>query len=692
MGRVGSKIRMEKIRKQLREFLRSKKEPFEIGERTTRSKVYPIHFGKKGEYELTESALKHIFSGDTVIRPVNSQGVRTTEVALSGGLHTWDGWENLLSHHVNIVHLLEYDFDRHDDWFFARELQNGVITLKIPRQLFTGSAARITMQPDNYYKSGYLWKTLYPIGFTEDDIINVITEAFDNIDKDDSQYPTSEQGAGVLYGYALVDNPLKTIKLRIQLRGNQIQSAFPAWEQPLTGNNGKPYSHSNSISFNIAGSTVFHERFLSTWGHVYQEKSPSVDALLDITPAFILRRPRRDSSVTIDDWRDIREKELMAIAPSMSSEDLQRIETYLRDYICSKDPYGTQYGLYISLFEHICQSNELFNAAQVLENIAECIQVLTHSDIKNGTRRAIDVMVRFISMAVVHTGGLCTLQFKRVLGEFLEAVLGHPDESSRRDFFTALASSPCRAALYTEFDLSPFVKKNNTTGWSLIGFPEVDIELKPEHLYEYLSLNLGENYLLTLSKNERLAIARGCFPQAELKAMVADTMLFLSGIDFQFFMPIRLPPERLAEKSPPSEEDLISIMRDYSRMLVIYRQRIVMEDADADAYKAVIDYEKAGTEEFFNIIRQKHKRAFVWMMHEKMLKELAKLADQLGYENLKAKVENTLSQLPKEAIPAPKPVPDYILDRRNKLEKPIQDVNVDTLVELILGRDFHASD
>lgn len=654
------------------------------------SKISPIRFGKTGEYELTESALKHIFSGDTATRPVRKQGVKTTEVALSGGLHTWDGWENLLSHHVNIVHLLEYDSDRHDDWFFARELQNGVITLKIPRQLFTGSAAKITMQPDNYYKSGYLWKTLYPIGFTEDDIINVITEAFDNIDKDDSQYPTSEQEAGVLYGYALVDDPLKTIKLRIQLRGNQIQSAFPAWEQPFTGNNGKPYSHSNSISFNIAGSTVFHERFSSTWGHVYQEGCPSVDALLEITPTFILRRPRRDSSVTIDDWRDMREKELMAIAPSMSSEDLQRIETYLRDYICSKDPYGTQCGLYISLFEHICQSNELFNAAQVLENIAECIQVLTHSDIKNGTRRAIDVMIRFISMAVVHTGGLCTLQFKRVLGEFLEAVLGHPDESSRRDFFTALASSPCRAALYTEFDLSPFVKENNTTGWRIIGFPEVDIELKPEHLYEYLSLNLGENYLLTLSKNERLAIARGCFPQSELKAMVADTMLFLSGIDFQFFMPIRLTPERLAVKYPPSEEDLISIMRDYSRMLVIYRQRIVMEDADA--YKAEIDYEKAGTEEFFNVISQKHKRAFVWMMHEKMLEELAKLADQLGYENLKAKVENTLSQLPKEVIPVPKPVPDYILDRRNKLGTPLQDVNVDTLVELILGHDFHASD
>lgn len=546
------------------------------------------------------------------------------------------------------------------------------------------------MQPDNYYKSGYLWKTLYPIGYTEDDIIRTLNEAFNNIDRDDSNYPTSEQGSGVLYGYALVNAPLKTIKLRIQLRGNQIQSVFPAWEQPFTGNTGKPYSHSNSISFNIAESTVYYEKFSNPWGHIFQEESPSADALLDITPTFILHRPRRDSSITIDNWRDMREKELMEIAPSMSYEDLQRIENYLQDYVCSKNPYGVQYSLYTSLFDQICQDDELFNAAQLFENIAECIQVLTHSDIENGTRRAIDAMVRFISMAVVHTGGLCTLQFKRVLGEFLKAALGHPDENSSRDFFAALASSSCRAALYSEFDLSPFVKENNKLGRSLFGFPEVDIELKPGHLYEYLSLNLGENYLLTLSKDERLAIARGCFPTAELHAMVADTMLFLSGIDFQFFMPIRLNPGRLAEKSPPSEEDLTAVVRDYSRMLVIYRQRIVMEDPDA--YKAEIDPEKVATEENFNLIRQKHKRAFVWMMHEAMLKGLIKLADHLGYDNLKAKSGDMLSQLPKEVIPTPKPVPDYILDRQDKLEVPVQDVSVDNLVELILGLDSHVSD
>lgn len=113
---------------------------------------------------------------------------------------------------------------------------------------------------------------------------------------------------------------------------------------------------------------------------------------------------------------------------------------------------------------------------------------------------------------------------------------------------------------------------------------------------------------------------------------------------------------------------------------------------DPDAYKAEIDPEKVGKEENFNLIRQKHKRAFVWMMHEAMLEELIKLADYLGYENLKVKSENMLSQFPKEVIPTPKPVPDYILDRQDKLEVPVQDVSVDNLVELILGCDSHVSD
>lgn len=626
------------------------------------SRTYPIRFGKHGAYELTEPAFRHILAGETAVRPVSTLGVRATEIALSGGLHTWAGWEELLKQHTGVVHLLEYDAGRHDDWFYARELQNGVITLKIPRRMFTGDAASITMKPDVHYKSGYLWKTLYPIGYSEDDVIKVLTEAFENLDREDSTHPTAEQPAGVLYGYALIDDPFKAMKLRIQLRGNQILSAFPAWEQPATGNNGKPYSHWHSINFNIAVSIVHHERYAKAWGPVFPENRFSMSKLLSLTPPFILCRPRRAPAIGVNNWREKRETELIAIAHKMTSDEIEHIETYLRDYVCSKDPYGVQANLYTHFADEIYRIDPVFNAAQVLENVAECIQVLTHRDLQDGTRRAMDAIVRFLSMAVVHTGGLSSLMFKRVLGEFVEAAVGHHDKNSLREFFAALAASPCRAALYTEFNLNPFVMKNDAMGWKTLGMPEVDIELKPDHLYEFITLHLGENYIAALSKNQRLAIARGFFPLPEQQAMVADAMTFLSGIDFQFFMPSRLEPAWLAGKSPPTEDDLFAVARDYSRMLVIYRQRIVMEDFAA--YKAAPDYGQAGTVEFFNLIRQKHKRQFVFTMHKIMLAELIDYAGGVGSVKLKAKVEKLLNQLPKEAIPMPKPIPDYIMEGR----------------------------
>lgn len=646
-------------------------------------KVYPIRFGKNGEYELSESAIKHIIAGDTKVRPVNVGGNRTTEIALSGGLHTWGGWESFLNGYNDVVHLLEYDSEIHDDWFFARELQNGVITLKIPRLMFTGSAAKITMQPDNYYKSGYLWKTLFPVGYSEETIIEVIGEAFNNIDIEDSTYPTVEQQTGVIYGYALLEDPLRTIKLRIQIRNNQIQSAFPSWEQPSTGNNGKPYSHANSINFNIAESTVNHNKYTKAWGHVFQKGYFCLDALLHFTPGFILCRPRRDSSISISSWRDEREKELMSIAPLMPSEELQSIETYLHDFICCKDPYGIQLNLYMAFLDKIKENDYIFNASQLLENIAECIQVLTHSDLKHGTRRAIDFIIRFLNMAVVHSGGLCTLMFKRVIGEFIEAVVGHHDENTFKDFFSALAESPCRAALYTEFDLNPFVKENDEVGLYLVGVSNVDMELKPEHLYQFVAFNLGENYLLSLSEENRVAIAEGCFVGPELQTMVADCMSFLSGIDFQFFMPVRLDPIRLAQKLAPNEVDLMAVLRDYSRMLVLYRQRVVMEDPDA--YQAELDFGQFGSIDFFNIIRQKHKRTFVWDMHNAMLEKLHNLSEALGYTNLKERINTIKTELPKESIPLPKEVPNYILGDRDWIKTPTLDISNENIVKQILG-------
>lgn len=645
------------------------------------SRVYPIRFGRAGDYKLSELALKHILVGNTVVRPISVNGVRTTEVVLSGGLHTWDGWESLLQHHASIVHLLEYDVDRHDDWFYARELQNGVITLKIPRKMFTGDAASITMQPDLHYKSGYLWKTLYPMGVSEDDVIKLLAEAFDNLDREDSQHPVTESSAGVLYGYTLLDDPFKAMKLRIQVRGSQIQSAFPAWEQPMTGNNGKPYSHWHSINFTIAESTVNHERYAKAWGRVFPERGFSMAELLRLTPDFILRRPRRNLADGIDKWREVREVELMKIAPLMKHAELQRIEEYLSDYICCKDPFGLQMFLYNSISTEIDRDDHIFNAVQLLENVAECIQVLTHSDLEHRTRRVMSAMTRFLRMAIVHTGGLCSLMFKRVIGEFIEAAVGHHHEGAIRELFSALAASPCRAALYTEFDLSPFVRKNDTEGLRTPGYLKVEMELTAEHLYEFIALNLGENYLQILSKDERLAIARGFFPKSEQKKMVSDAMSFLSGIDFQFFMPIRFIPEFFRGKSPPNEDDLIAITRDYSRMLLLYRQRIVLEDPAA--YKALPDLNQAGTNELFELVCQKNKRLFVLKMHEYMLEKIVNYAGDISYSRLKVKAEEMLVRLPKEAVPLAKPIPDYIIVSGRETKSATDDI--DDLVRVIMG-------
>ncbi|QVI85919.1 hypothetical protein [Pseudomonas viridiflava] len=647
------------------------------------SREFPIRFGKDGAYELTEEALTHILIGEIITRPITKQGVRGTDKALTGGLHTWDGWEEFSKHHKGIVHLLAYDADQHDDWFYARELQNGVITLKIPRHMFTGSAASITMKPDVHYKSGYLWKTLYPAGFSEDDIINALTEAFENLDREDSNYPTAEQPAGVLYGYALIDDTFKAMKLRIQLRGNQIQSAFPAWDQPATGNNGKPYSHGHSINFNVAGSIVNCKKYSKVWGAVFPDDTFSEAELLKLTPAFILQRPRRNPEITIGNWRDMREKELIAVAPLLSLEELQHIEFYLRDYVCSKDPYGIQTLLYLSCVDKIRDDDAFFNAVQFLENVAECIQVLTHSDLELKTRRAMDAIVRFLNMAVVHTGGLCSLMFKRVLGEFVEVAVSHHEKSSLREFFSALAGSPCRATLYTEFNLNPFVMENNEAGWSRSGVEEVDLELGPEHLYEFIELQLGENYMIGFSKEQRSVIARGFFSRPEQQSMVADMMSFLSGIDFQFFIPSRLNPVWFFAKLPPVEEDLLSVVRDYSRMLVIYRQRIVMEDFAA--YKAVPDYKQTGTLEFFNLVRQKHKRQFVLDLHRIMLIAMMSYAEVVKFGKLKTKISEMLERLPKEAVPMPKAIPDYITGERKRPDASSGDY--EKMVRIILGED-----
>lgn len=650
--------------------------------------TFPIRFGDTGQYELSENSLKHILFGDTAVRPVRGADGRTHEIALSGGLHTWTGWEKFVALHPKVVHLLQYREDQHDDWFYARELQNEVITLKIPRLLYTGDAASITRQPDLHYKSGYLWKTLFPRSYSQQSILNAIGEALQNIDREDSILPTAEKLLGVAYGYANTHEPFAAIKLRVQLEGNQIKSAFPAWEQPYTGNNGKPYSHEHSISFQIAASTVAAADYQEVYGPAFPEKKFNLTALVMQTPSFIRTRPRRGAVVAVDVWQASRLKDLQQVAATVSPKDLDQIESYLGDYVCAKDPFYVQRGLYANHLDLIDADAEVFNSAQLTENVGECLWVLAICDKRFNKRRSIDAAVRFLRMAVVHTGGLNTLMFKRLLGRMLKIALEHQDGNAIKEFLAALAGAPCRAALYTEFDLNPFVKKNDDDGLMIIGQSGVEMELKPEHLLEFVAFNLGENYLLCFSKEERLALARKALGSPGMLRMVEDTMLRFVGSDFDFFMPAGFDFKGIKNKTKPAEDDLLAIAKDYSRMLVLMRQRIVLEDPVA--YKTEPDFEQYGTQAFFDLTRQKHKRSLVVTMHETALKNMISYADSVGYGRLKATCERMLLNLPKERIPMPKPIPDYIDSWQTTATQKTYDVH--EMVALIFGGVAEADD
>jgi hypothetical protein len=640
-------------------------------------KSFPLKLGDTGQFELGEHAFTHIISGETTDRPVKTPAGTVVEPVLAGGLHTYDGWLRFVSRHPKIVHLMQFRMGVDDGWWFARELQNGVITLKIPRRLFNKGAASITQQPDTHYKSGYLWKTLFPRSYSEDDIVAAIREALGKLDRELSDELSAAKSDGVLYGYAAVDAPSTAMLIRVQVRGNQIMSAFPAWDQPFTGNNGKPYSHAHSISFQLAASVVDGATFAKAYGPVFPDQHFNLGALLAATPQFILKRRRRNPGDLVDVRHAARARELQRVAVRATPAELDVIDAYLADYPCAKDPFGTQNAIYAQYRAQLDRDLVIFNAAQVTENIGECLWVLSLCDARFKTRRAVNAMVRFLGMALVHTGGLNTLMFKAIIGDMVSLAMSHSDPMALRDVLAALAHSPCRAAVYTEFDLLPYAMERNREKFD----PSEPIEmmLTVDHLMEFMAAGLGENYLLVFNKEQRLQFARSFLDFHDQWRLAEDIMSKLAGRDFDFFMPTVLDFQALATQTPPNEKDLEDIIYDYGRMMVMLRQRIVMEDPDA--YSTKRENMHKDMPGYANLVRQKVKYLHVKEMHRKMLEWAKDYADRVGYAKLSKACDDAIKRMPKEAVPLPKRIPDYIPNWRQKLapDDPLFTAGIDSI-------------
>jgi hypothetical protein len=624
---------------------------------------FPLKLGNAAQYELSQAAFDHIIAGDTANRPVKTPNGTVVEKVLAGGLHTYDGWQRFVSQHPKTVHLMQFQVDVDEGWWFARELQNGVITLKIPRRLFNKSAASITQQPDTHYKSGYLWKTLFPRSYTNDNIANAIGEALGKIDKELSDELSAAKPDGVLYGYTAVDDPFTAMLIRIQVRGNQIMSAFPAWDQPLTGNNGKAYSHAQSISFLLAASVVDYSAFRKAYGPVFANQSFDLSALLAATPEFIRTRRRRNIGDLVNVRHRARAQELQRFVHLATPADLDVIDAYLADYPCAKDPFATQAAVYDNFLTELDRDLSIFNAAQVTENIGECLWVLTQCDERFNTRRAVNATVRFLGMALVHTGGLNTLMFKALIGDMVTFAMLHSDPTALHDVLKALATSPCRAAVYTEFDLIPYALQRD--GEKFDPSAPIEIVLTVDHLLEFLASNLGENYLLTLDKEQRLIFARDFIDTHDQWRLAADVMSKLAGRDFDFFMPTVLDLTKLDTQTPPEEKDLEDIIYDYSRMMVMMRQRIVLEDPDA--YSTKLEDIDESMPNHADLMLQKIKYIQVRFMHRHMLDKTKAYADRVGYTKLSKSCDEAIQRMPKERVPLPRSIPDYIPSWRQRL-------------------------
>lgn len=637
---------------------------------------YPIRLGKDEIFTLDERAMKHIISGEFTQRTDKQPGAKTiVSRVLAGGLHTYSAFKDLLKEYPRVVSLDAFDPTSDSDWFYVRELQNKVLTIKIPQTLFSGKAANLTQQPELYYKSGYLWKTLFPKHFSTEDIICCISQALNNIDIKHSGIPASPDADYHIIGYAHLHDPMTAMRIQIQLQGNKIRSAFPSWTQPWTGNNGKAFSHADSISFIISESTERASPQHYKQSRLFREMPPNYNDLKELTPEFTITKTIPTRQKAHDEWRTNRFSTLDKIASSLNHAQVQAIQNYLCDHILTKEPSFQQQMLYASGI--LRTGNPLdFNTCQISQNIYECFYVLLQYDTLKKTSIFLDCMCRFLSTTVIHTGGIHLFELKRLHKLFMSGSIEHHRTDSVKLFLEALSFSPSRAATYHEFNLNTYIKKHDDLSMAVIVFPVLELPIEPRVILDFVGLNLGENYLISFNKEQRETIAKKIVFGQQPKKYIEDALRYFTGSDFDFFAE-RLPAMLETEgKDLITDKTLERIVRDYHRMLVMYRQRVVLEDPIA--YRTDrFEYEYMSPE-FCELTIQQHKRQLIMIMHDRFLQKVLAFSNTSGITKIAILCERLLKELNKESVPLPHYIPDYMDSwmKDKKFETETQEVDL----------------
>ncbi|MCH1783124.1 hypothetical protein [Psychrobacter glaciei] len=611
---------------------------------------------KNGEkLKLTKAAIVHITQGNFSIRPVRNQDNMTV---ISGGLHTYDAWIEFRKKHSNkLEHLHFFNSNKHQYWYYARELGNGVITLKIPRELFTGKAARITMYPDEYYKSGFLWKTLFPKGYDEVKIVSLIGETLENEDEGQTQ-------PGQIIGYINNGDPLLKIKVVIQHHGNEIKSVFPAWTQPNSGNNGKPYSYYENIGFVIAQSTEYFddkEKLDTSAVYNFSEQYITAEELHLYTPLIFATRKIPTIGESPNERDKKRKEELESYTISEKENDI--IFNYLNDFTLVKFYPELLFGVYKNASHILSEDQSFFNTFQIVQNFVDGLNYLHLTDQK---KRLIETITFMLNNMVSYTM-LDLLSKKRITSTMIQIVEAANIPELSHKFLISLSTSPVRREAYLEYNLDSLSKKKLNEKLPLEDFPDelhiimnpsLDMSIEREDFIEILKELLGETYTLSFKDDELNSFIDDLITnQSEnYDILVKDNLTQLTPNSFlSLSTSIGTILDSASKYNNGNTEQLITcvglILRDYCKIQFAHRQRINVRyfkyhNFTKDFYLP-IDYDL-----LFGIVL-KHERLINFIKLGELTKSIIEFAKNISSKKLEKDANKFMEKIGKERPPLP---------------------------------------
>lgn len=610
------------------------------------------NLGKDNKYMLSDSALDHIIKGDISDRQdKDNAGHTVLKKIITGGLHTLQAWNDFLVFRPDIPHALLVDPMEHERWYYARRLQNGVILLKIPRDCFQSKAANITKFPETYYKSGYLWKTLFPAYFTADKIIETINDALNNIS-------TEESTDSLIIGYANPNDFFGSIKIRIQIQGNEILSAFPTWEQPMTGNNGKPFSHVDSINTIISSSCMYARAdkdaiYLNSF---FKWTDPVINQLYEHTPEIIKNRQPPKKGKARSAQFESRQPSLTAYGRCTSEENIKLLFELATSDIYARYTYDFIRHSYFVRYPDIKQSLKFRNAVSLYENLNEILKIINAWDLENNGKYAYEAILHFLKVHFIRTGGLDQWEMKRLLNLFRAIVLSYNDPQKVLNFIKLLKVSPVRIGFYFEFNLNPYFYPDPL----LIGMTSNPNEpLSEKFFYDFVAQNLGINYTSNFSDDFNLKIAKDLQISEHPHGLkiLSNLISFCLANDFDYFAPNLMMLTDHLVINAESIGHIEDIIYDYHRCVAANIQRVLVKHRDILTQD--LDFSDSG---FTKHTKAKHEHKFLWVLNKMMIQHIAQIFKDNGFDDsalkLKKKYESLFNEVKK--IPMPASVPKYM--------------------------------